>query len=172
MTFESIVQSDFAVRFVYPFFLIFFILFAILEKTQVFGEGKKQINAVVSLIVSFIFVAAVSPKMIVGNLILFLSVALIMMFVILLLWGFVSGSEMKSGIFGQGKWLKWVVGIIIVLGVFVVVSLSAGVNFGGILGFLFDSKWSETLWSNVLFIALIAIALAVAIKSAGGGKSG
>ena len=111
--------------------------------------------------------------MIVGNLILFLSVALIMMFVILLLWGFVSGGEMKSEIFGNSKWLKWVIGIVIILGVFVVVSISAGVNFGGVLGFLFNSNWSESLWSNILFIALIAIALAVAIKSsASGGGSG
>ena len=168
MSLESIIQSDVAVRFIYPFFLVFFILFAILEKTKVLGDGKKQINALVSLIVSFIFVAAVSPKMIVGNLVLYLSVALIMMFVVLLLWGFVSGSEMSSGIFGQGKWLKWVVGIVIVLGAFIVISISAGINFGGIFGYLFKSNWSESLWSNILFVVLIVVALAVAIKSAGG----
>lgn len=172
MSFESIIQSDFAVRFVYPFFLIFFILFAILERTKVLGEDKKQINALVSLIVSFIFVAAVSPKLVVGNLILFLSVALIIMFVILLLWGFVSGGEMNSGVFGNSKWLKWVVGIVIVLGVLVVVSTSVGINVGGIFGKLFNSSWSESLWSNILFIALIAIALAVAIKSGAAAKSG
>ncbi len=172
MTFETIVQSDFAVRFIYPFFLIFFVLFAILEKTNIFGDDKKQINALVSLIVSFIFIAAVSPKMIVGNLVLFLSVGLIIMFVILLLWGFVSGSELKAGIFGTNKVLPWIVGVIIVLGVFVVVSISAGIDFGGILGVIFHSSWSESLWSNILFIVLIAVAIAVAIKSSKGTSGG
>lgn len=167
MAIEDILQSDFAVRFVYPFFLIFFIVFAILEKTKVLGDDKKQINSLVSLIISFIFVAAVSPKMIVGNLVLFLSVAMIMMFVILLLWGFVSGSEMKSGIFGNNKWLAWVVGIIIVLGVLIVVLTSAGINLGGIFERLFQSSWSEDFWSNIVFIALIVVAIAVALKSGG-----
>jgi hypothetical protein len=141
------------------------VLFAILEKTKVLGDDKKQINALVSLIVSFIFVAAVSPKMIVGNVVLFMSVALIIMFVVLLLWGFVSAGDENAGFAKAPKGLKWVIGVVIVLGVFVVVSISAGINLGGFLGKLFNSSWSETLWSNVFFIALIAIALAVAIKS-------
>lgn len=167
MAIEDILQSDFAVRFIYPFFLIFFILFAILEKTKLLGEDKKQINALVSLIVSFIFVAAVSPKMIVGNLVLYLSVAMIMMFVILLLWGFVSGSDLKSGIFGANKWLPWVVGLVIVLGVVIVVLVSAGIDMGGIFEKIFQSSWSEDFWSNFLFVVLIVVALAVAIKSGG-----
>lgn len=167
MGIENVLQSDFAVRFVYPFLLIFFIVFAILEKTKVLGDDKKQINALVSLIISFIFVAAVSPKMIVNNLILYLSIAMMIMFVILLLWGFVSGSEMKSGIFGDNKWLGWVVGSLIVIGVIIVVFVSAGINLGGILGKLFQSSWSESLWSNIIFIALIIVAIAVALRSSG-----
>ncbi len=167
----TILQSDVAVRFIYPFLLIFFVLFAILEKTKLLGEGQKSINAWVAGIIALIFVAAVTPKLIVGNLILYLSVALILVFVVLLLWGFVSGSEMKSGIFGEGKWLKWVVGVILVLGAFVVVSTSAGIDVGGFFGKLFSSSWSEAFWTNLLFVVLIVVALAVAIKGGAGGNS-
>lgn len=165
----TILQSDVAVKFIYPFLLIFFIIFAILEKTKLLGDGKKSINAWVAGIIALIFVAAVTPKLIVGNLVLFLSVAMIIAFVVLLLWGFVSGGEMKSGIFGNNKFLPWIVGIIIVLGVLVVVSTSAGIDVSGFFGKLFNSSWSESFWTNALFIVLIAVALAVAIKSGGSG---
>ena len=169
---ETILQSDIAVRFIYPFLLVFFILFAVLEKTKVLGDGKKSINAMVAFVVGLIFIAAVSPKLIVGNLVLFLSVALVIMFVVLLLWGFVSAGDDKSQFMKAPRGLKWIIGIVIVIAVFVVVSLSAGLNLGGFLDKLFYSSWSSSFWSNVLFIVLIAVALAVAIKSGAAAKSG
>jgi hypothetical protein len=167
----TILQSDVAVKFVYPFLLIFFILFAILEKTKVLGDDKKSINAWVAGIVALIFVSAVTPKLIVGNLVLFLSIALIIIFVVLLLWGFVSAGDENSTFTKAPKGLKWVIGIVVVLGTLVVVSTSVGIDVGGIFGNLFNSSWSESFWSNALFIVLVAVALAVAIKSGAGGKS-
>lgn len=167
----TILQSDLAVKFIYPFLLIFFIVFAILEKTGVLGDGKKQLNALIAGVIALVFVSAVTPKIIVGDLILYLSIALVLIFVVLLLWGFASGSELKSGIFGNTKWLRYVVGIVIILGAFIVMSVSAGIDFG-FLDKLFHSNWSESFWTNVLFLALIVVAIVVAIKSsgAGGGK--
>ncbi len=39
-----------------PFLLIFTILFAILQKTQILGEGKKNFNVIVSLVISLLVV--------------------------------------------------------------------------------------------------------------------
>jgi hypothetical protein len=39
-----------------PFLLIFVILFAILQKTKVLGEGKKNFNVIVSLVISLLVV--------------------------------------------------------------------------------------------------------------------
>ena len=74
---ETILQHWILTKFAYPFLLMFFVVFAILEKTKVFGEGKKQLNAGVAFIVSLIFVSAVFPKIVVGNLILFLTVSVL-----------------------------------------------------------------------------------------------
>ena len=100
MVMENLFQNEVLTNFIYPFFLMFFIIFAILEKTHVFGEGKTTINSLISLIISLIFVSVTAPKLIVGNLILFLTIAIVVVFVALLLWGFVSGGDLKSNILG------------------------------------------------------------------------
>lgn len=168
----TILQSEVAVKFIYPFLLIFFVVFAILEKTKVLGEGKKQINALVAGVIGLIFVAAVTPKLIVGDLVLFLSIAMIMVFVILLLWGFVSFGDEGSTFTKAPKGLKWVIGVVIVLVVFVVVSLSAGIDLGGFFDRLFHSSWSSSFWTNVLFVVLIAVAIGVAVKGGAAAASG
>src|SRR3972149_11372061 len=87
---ETILQSPIFTDFAFPFLLIFFVLYGILEKTKVFGDQHRT-NALVSFVVGLIFVAAVEPKLIVENLILFLTVAIVIVFIALLLWGFIVG---------------------------------------------------------------------------------
>ena len=51
---ETILQGEVFTRFILPFFLVFFVIFALLEKTKLFGDGKKQINAMISFVVGLI----------------------------------------------------------------------------------------------------------------------
>jgi hypothetical protein len=88
-----------------PLLLVWTITFAIFEKIKFFGENKKQLNAIISLVIALFFSFSIFPKLVAKNLILFLSVALISLFVILLLWGFIFGSE-KEG-FKPEAWMKW-----------------------------------------------------------------
>jgi hypothetical protein len=166
----AFLQSPALTNFVYPFLLIFFIIFAILEKTKLFGEGKTQINALIAFVIGFIFVSAIFPKEMVNNLILFLTIAIIIMFVILMLWGFVAG---EGGLkFGDApKGLKWAIGIFIVLAVTVAVLWAAGVNISELINRIFHASWSSKFWTNFIFIVLVAAALAVALGT-GGKKSG
>jgi len=162
----TILQSSLLTDFLYPFLLMFFILFAVLEKTNIFGEGKKQLNAAVSLIVGLIFVGAVFPKMVAENMIMFMTVGLIIIFVGLVLWGFITVSTPTPG----DKWKKFyaiILGIAIVTAVLWATGFGTGVlnGIGGIFAFLFDSNWSGTFWTNVLFVGLIAIAIAVVLKA-------
>jgi hypothetical protein len=162
----TILQSSLLTDFLYPFLLVFFILFAVLEKTNIFGSNKKQLNAAVSLVVGLIFVGAVFPKMVAENMIMFMTVGLVIIFVGLILWGFITGETPTPG----GKWKKFyaiLLGIAVVTAVLWATGFGTGVLNGitGIFAFLFDSNWSGTFWTNVLFVGLIAIAIAVVLKS-------
>ena len=160
MVTETILQNEILTKFVYPFLLIFFIIFAVLEKTKVLGDDKKQLNALVSFVIGLIFVGAVFPKLVVSNMILFLTVALVVMFVVLLLWGFVASGEKG---FELSKGLKTF--LIIILGIAVVIAVFWAVGIGGgFFSFLFNSSWSSAFLTNFLFIVVIAAALALVIK--------
>jgi len=160
MAAETILQSEILTKFVYPFLLIFFIVFAVLEKTKVLGDNQKQLNALVAFVIGLIFVGAVFPKLVVANMILFLTVALVIVFVVLLLWGFVSsgdkGIEISSGL---KTFLFIVLGIAVVVAVFWAIGVG-----GGFFNFLFSSSWSKVFWTNFLFIVVIAAALAWGIR--------
>src|SRR3970040_2364990 len=133
---ETILQHWIFTNFAFPFLLIFFILFGILEKTELFGSGRRQLNALIAFVVGLIFITAVFPKLVVGNLILFLTVAIVVMFVALLLWGIVV-------IFA----LLWALGVE-----------------GSLFDFLFRSAWSEEFLTNVVFIVVVIVAIVVVVR--------
>lgn len=164
---ETIFQYWLVTQFILPFLLVWTIVFAILEKTKLFGDDKKQLNAIIAFVIGLIFVGAVFPKLVVSNLILFLTVAIVVMFVALLLWGFIAGQELKTDIL-KNKGLKWVVGIAVVISVIIALLWASGIE-GNVIDFLFNQTWSSTLWTNLAFVAVIAIALAIVLK--GGSKN-
>ncbi len=160
----NLLQHSVMTDFVYPFLLVFFIMFAILEKTKIFGEKAKQINALVSLVVSLIFVSAVFPKVVVGNLMLFLVIGLVVAFVGLLIWGFLVG-DVKGENWGFGaKGKKWWAAILIVILVLVVVwatGLYSGLE--GAFDWLFNSANSGDIWSNVFIVLFVVAAIAIVL---------
>ena len=160
MVAETILQNEVLTKFVYPFLLIFFIVFAVLEKTKVLGDERKQLNALVAFVIGLIFVGAVFPKLVVSNMILFLTVALVVVFVVLLLWGFVSSGEKG---FEISRGLKIFLFIVLGIAVIIAVLWATGVG-GGFFDFLFSSSWSNAFWTNFLFIVVIAAALALVIR--------
>lgn len=161
---ETILQHWIFTQFILPFLLIWTVVFALLQKTQLLGEGKQQLDAIVAFVIGLIFVGAVFPKVVVGNLILFLTVAIMVVFVGLLLWGFISGAELKTGILTNSA-LKWIVGIGLFL--FVVGAVFWATGFWDeAIKVLFGQSWSTSVWTNFAFIVVIAGALAIVLKSA------
>jgi len=151
---------------------MFFIVFAILEKTKLLGDDKKQINALISLVVGLIFVSAVFPKIVVGNLVLFLAVGLVVIFIGLLLWGFINKGEVK-----MNKGMTIFMAIIIVLALVFALIWATGVAnplinaFENIFNFLFVSSWSGTVWTNIIVVLLVIGAIAIVLKSKGSAAS-
>jgi hypothetical protein len=161
---ETILQHWIFTRFALPFLPIFFIVFAILEKTKIFGEGKKQINALVAFIIGLIGISVTYPIDVVNNLVLFLTVAIVVVFIALLLWGFVAG-EAKV----DSKGVKVTIGIVIVIAVIGAVFWATDL-FDPFIDTLFRQDWSYNFWVNVLFIVVVALALAFVVLSKGGGS--
>jgi len=156
----TFLQYDIISKFLLPFLLVFFIIFAILEKTKVLGD-KKQINALISFVIGLIFVGAIYPKLVVENLILFLTVTLVAVFVVLLIWGFIFEGTTDA---------KLHKGLIIGLGIIATIALVIAIIWA--TGFLSEvqdflsSGIGNTILTNVIFLVVIGVALAlVLIKS-------
>jgi len=164
MALETIFQSSIIKDFILPFLLLFTLSFAILQKTKILGEGKKQLDAMVAAVIGLIFIGAVYQKEVVNNLILFLTVALVIIFVVLLLWGFVSGkAEIAT------DWVKWVAGIFLVIVMVIAVLWATGYS-SGLFTLLFKSGWSSTFWTNFLFVVVLAAALTWVVVGDKGSK--
>tara|TARA_Y100000310_G_C20548882_1_gene747013 strand:- start:349 stop:855 length:507 start_codon:yes stop_codon:yes gene_type:complete len=168
MAIDIILQHPILTNFAFPFLIIFFVVYAVLEKTNLLGEGKAQLNAFLAFVIGLVFVGSVFPKEVVSNLILFLTVAIISVFVVLILWSFATGGEVKGSFMGNAA-LKWAFGIILVIAVIIALLWNTNLGGSGLFDFLFGQSWSESFWTNFIFIVVIAGALAAVIKSA---KSG
>lgn len=160
---ETLLQHPVLTNFVYPFLIVFFIVFAVLEKTKLLGEERKQLNALLAFVIGLVFVSAVFPKMVVQNMVLFLSVAMVIVFVVLLLWGFVFAT--KEG-FVMTSGMKWGLFVVITISLIIGILWAAGVS-GRAYDFLFGQSWSEAFWTNLIFVGLIGVALAAMIRSSG-----
>jgi len=152
----TFLQNSIFTDYIFPFLLVFFLVFAVLERTKLLGEGKKQLNALTAFVIALIFVGAGVPKLIVGNMVLFFAVAIVILFVILLLWGFIFGD--KEG-FKLETWMKWVLGILVGIAFIGAVLWATGWN---TLVSNFFSGQSQ-IWTNVAFIVVIVIALVLVL---------
>lgn len=169
MAVDTILQHWVLTDFVYPFLLAFFIVFAVLEKSKVLTSDNKQLNAMVAFVIGLIFVGAIFPKAVVGNLILFLTVGLVVVFVFLVLWGFIMGENIKM----DNKVLKGISAALIFIAVIIAVLWATGTLnvFETIWNFLFYQSWSKEFWTNAIFVIVVIGAIASVIKAGGSGGS-
>lgn len=162
---ELILQNSIFTNYAFPFLLIFFIVYGALEKSKLFGEKTQKLSALISFVVGLIFVGAVFPKLVVGNLILFLTIAMVTLFVAMLLWGFVAG---EGGLkFSEATPpLKWFIGVVIVITVIAGLLWALGTSlsiFKDFFDFVFRSSWSKDFWTNAAFIIVVIFAIAIVL---------
>src|SRR3989344_3767877 len=107
---EPILISPFFVSYILPFVLVFTLIFAILQKTQLLGEGKKQIDALVGAVVGLVLIAFPFARDIIVQLMPFLAVSAVVLLVFMLLYGFIVGKK-EGDVLNKG--LKIVFAIIL-----------------------------------------------------------
>ncbi len=152
--------TDIFTKGILPFLLVFVLVFAVLQKSKIFGEGKSQIDALISLVVGLILIGFPVPRDYIVAMIPWLAVALVVLLVVFLIYGFVA-SDNKDGM----KIPEWVKKS----------SIWVAIIFAAILVIVITGGW-ETIrgWyndSNIIGNVLIIVAIGVALWIALGGKS-
>ena len=163
-----IFEHPFFTEGVLPFLLVFVVVFAILQKSKILGEGKMQIDAIVALVIGLILIVTPGPRNMIVGILPWLGVGVAVILTCLILYGFVAGDLSKSP-----TWLKVTFGVlagIFVLGVVLVVT-----GLGSKILSMFSGTSGGEVLTNIVFIVLIGGAVAVAVlggkkKPAGDGK--
>ncbi len=157
-----IFENAFFTEMLLPFLLVFVVVFAILQKSKILGEGKAQIDAIVSLVIGLILIGVPGPRDILVGIMPWMAVGVAVILVFLILYGFVAGD-----LSGNNMPQKMKIGFGILAGVFTlwVVLFVSGVS-GKIWGFL---GMSSEVWMNIVMIVLVLAAMSVAVF---GGKKG
>lgn len=149
--------------YILPFILVFTVVFAILQKSGILGKEKKQIDAIVALVVGLIVISFGKATGIIVNLMPVLAVALVVILVFLILFGSLFAGELSLN-----KGLKITGGILAAIVVLVAVLYNTGA--WSWLVDLFTGEGSE-MATNLIFIALVIAAVAVVIGFSGKAKS-
>lgn len=152
---EPFIISGFFLDYALPFALIFTLIFAVLQKTKLLGEGKKQIDAIIGLIVGLVLVATPFARNMVVQLMPFLAVFAAILLVFMLLYGFIAGK--KDGDI-LGKWWKYA--FIAILAISMIIALLVISDYWDPLyDYLINNPGGSSIWFNALLIAVIVGAL-------------
>ena len=151
-----------------PFLLIFILFFAVLEKTKVLGEGKKNLNVAVSLIIGLLVViphvmGLYPPNRdvvdIMNRALPSFSIVVVAIMMLLLLLGIFGGDAKLVGM-KMGNWIA-VISLIIILWIF-----------GGAAGWGYNNSWLYRVFgSDTIAIILILLVFGIIIAFVTGGES-
>lgn len=144
-----------------PFLLVFTLIFAILEKSKLLGDNKSQINAIISFVFAGILISFANAVNIILQMTTFMVVALFVLFVFMLIYGFAYGNKTGDPL---SAGLKTFIGIIAFIAVVVAMLVITGY-----WKIVYDFLSSSSIGLNILFIILIGAAIAAVLF---GGKSG
>lgn len=145
--------------YILPFILVFALVFAILQKSKLLGEGKQQIDAIISFVMAAIFVTFTTQVTWLKDFSVFLVIGLVILFIFMLLYGFAYG-DTKGDPLAGAKWVKPTFGIIIFVGV-IIGALVITDYWQKVLDFFTNG----TTGPNVLFIILIIVAITVVLQA-------
>ncbi len=158
---EPFLISSLFTDYVLPFILVFTLIFAILQKTQLLGEDKKQINSMIGLVVGLILISFSFARDIVVQLMPFLAVSAVILLVFMLLYGFIMGKK-DGDVLHKG--VKIALGIILGLALITAMLFITG-YWDPIYDLMFGGEGSSQIWINILLVVVIAGAIASVVAS-------
>jgi len=156
----TILSSGIVVNTILPFLLVFALVFAILEKTKILGDGKKQVDAIVALVIGLLVVSFANYTHIIVSLSVFLAVVLVVILVFMLLFG----AFFEPGKFEVGKGIKITAGILALIAVVIAV-----LYYTGAWDYIKDN-WVGSgtgVVANTIFVVLVIAAIAIVLATSG-----
>lgn len=163
---QTILSAPLFTDIVLPFLLVFVVIFAILQKTEMLGKGKKQIDALVALVMGLLVISFGYATNVITSLIPFLAVAVVVILVFMILYGM----TFKAGDFKLHTGIMAAIGILAALGVIVTLLIATGAWNYVIENFLSGSDRSNIV-ANAVFVVLIVAAVIAVLWGGKGSKS-
>ncbi len=157
--------SEIFVDYIFPFVLVFTLIFAVLQKTKLLGDESKQTNLLISLVSGFILISFPYARYIVVSLVPFLAVIVVILLVFMLLYGFIVGKK-DGDILGKG----WKNTLIIILVIALVVFLLNITGYWSYVKDIFTGK-SFVLVNIILIVFIVGAIIAVLWGEKSGGGS-
>jgi len=150
---------------VLPFLLVFSLVFAVLQKAKILGEGKKNLNVIVSLIIAFFFLQNTYLLFVLQRFLPNVAITLVVFLMFLLLLGIFAGPHSKWS--GSALSLAFIVSLIAII-----IALSTDYfepYGGGILSFYYNlGPFGQGMF---WLIILIAVAIWFVSREEGGGHN-
>ncbi len=160
---QTILSHPIFIETILPFLLVFTIVFAVLQKSKILGEGKRQIDAIVALVIGLLFISFAQAVGIVVQLIPFLSVSLVVLLVLMIL----------IGSFWKGDMPKPLLYVLLV-GAVIAVSVAV-LYFTNLWQAFLDMIYSQgatgpSIFVNAVFVIIIAGAIVAVVIGSGKAK--
>ena len=162
---DTILAHPLVTKIILPFLLVFTLIFAVLDKTKILGDGKKQINAIIAFVIGLIFVSVAYAVNITNQIVVYLAVVAVVILVFSLLFGFASSSKE----FTMPDGIKWTFGILIALGLIIVILIASGA--WDKIAQTVSQGANSSILTNVIFIVFIIAAIVVVMWNSGNSKS-
>jgi len=159
---NTVLSHPIFVETILPFLLVFTVVFAILQKTEILGKGKKQVDAIIGLVAGLLVISFASATGLIIQIIPFLAVALVVILVFMILVG---SFHSKGDFFGSG--MKTFMMVL----AFIAVAIAV-VYLTGFWQYLYDLIFlagDSTLFANSIFIIIMIGAVVWVLWSAGKG---
>ena len=154
-----------------PFLLIFTVIFAVLEKTKILGEGKRNMNVGISFIFALLvvvphvtgnFPAGYDPVAIINAALPSVSLVVVAIIALLILIGVFAGDKLVFGMSSAG----WI-GLFSLIAIVFIFGSAAGWWQTGFL------KWLEGLFgTDVVAVAIMLLVFGIIIAFVTGGGEG
>lgn len=141
-----------------PFLLAFVVIFAVLEKVQLFGADTRRFNAIIAFVIAFFFVRSESLVSIVQQFLPKVSMFIIIVLMVLLIIGFFLGKEFTG--FGGGMAIFFtILALVVVLWLY-----AESTGAGGSLEWIRDNITDK----DIVWIIILAVAGAIILFALGG----